>query len=153
MKAIRVHELGGPEVLKLEEMPDLKPGNGEVVVNIRAVGVNPVETYMRSGNYPRKATLPYTPGADGAGVIAALGDGVSGFKVGEPVYLSGSLSGTYAELALCTEAQVHPLPGNVSVEQGAAIGVPYATAYRAMFQVAHALPAETVLIHGATGGV
>jgi NADPH2:quinone reductase len=123
------------------------------VVNIRAVGVNPVETYMRSGNYPRKAILPYTPGADGAGVVAALGDSVNGFKVGERVYLSGSLSGTYAEQALSTEAQVHRLPDNVSFEQGAAIGVPYATAYRAMFQVAHALPAETVLIHGASGGV
>jgi NADPH:quinone reductase len=153
MKAIRVHELGGPDVLKLEEVPGLRPGKGELVVNILAVGVNPVETYIRSGNYPRKAALPYTPGADGAGVIAALGEGVTGFNIGEHVYLSGSLSGTYAEQALCTEAQVHQLPDNVGFEQGAAIGTPYATAYRAMFQVAHALPAESVLIHGASGGV
>jgi NADPH2:quinone reductase len=153
MKAIRVHEFGGPEVLKLQDVADPKPGPGEILVRIHAAGVNPVETYIRSGTYARKPALPYTPGADGAGVIDALGEGVNGFKPGNRVYLSGSLSGTYAEQALCTEPQTHHLPDKVSFEQGAAMGVPYATAYRAMFQVVHAQPAETMLVHGASGGV
>ena len=152
MKAIRVHEFGGPEVLKLEDVPDLKPGAGQVVVRIYAVGVNPVETYIRTGTYASKPNLPYTPGNDAAGVLAAIGDGVK-LKAGERVYVSGSLSGTYAEQALCSEAHVHRLPDNVSFEQGAGVGVPYGTAYRALFQRANAKAAETVLVHGASGGV
>lgn len=153
MQAIRVHEFGGPEVLKLEDVPDPKPGQGEILVHIYAAGVNPVDAYVRTGTYIRKPALPYTPGADGAGVITVVGEGVEGFKSGDRVYLSGSLTGTYAEQALCTEPQVHPLPEKVGFEPGAAMGTPYATAYRAMFQVGHALPAETVLINGASGGV
>ncbi len=153
MKAIRVREFGGPEVLKLEEVADLQPGPGQVVVRVRAVGVNPVESYMRTGTYAMKPTLPYTPGADAAGVVEAVGTGVSNVKAGDRVYTSGSLSGTYAEQTLCTEAQVHPLPANVSFEQGAAMGVAYGTAYRGLFQRGGGRPAETVLVHGASGGV
>jgi NADPH2:quinone reductase len=153
MKAIRVHEFGGPEVMKLETVPDLKPGKGEVVVRIHAAGVNPVETYIRAGVYASKPALPYTPGMDGGGVVAAAGDGVNSVKRGDRVYVAGSLSGTYAEQALCTEAQVYRLPDPASFAQGAAVGVPYATAYRAMFQITRATAAETLLIHGASGGV
>jgi NADPH2:quinone reductase len=153
MKAIRVHEFGGPEVLKLEEVPDLQPGPGQVVVRVHAVGVNPVENYMRTGTYAIKPALPYTPGADAAGVVEAVGAGVTSAKPGDRVYTSGSLSGTYAQQTLCTETQVHPLPANVSFEQGAAMGVAYGTAYRALFQRGDARPGETVLIHGASGGV
>ena len=153
MKAIRVHEFGGPEVMKLEEVADLQPGPGQVVVRVHAVGVNPVECYMRSGTYPMKPALPYTPGNDAAGVVASVGDGVTSIKAGDRVYTSGSLSGTYAEQTLCAEAQVHPLPANVSFEQGAAMGVAYGTAYRGLFQRGGAKPGETVLIHGASGGV
>ena len=152
MKAIRVHEFGPPEVMKLEEVSDLRPGAGQVVVRIHAVGVNPVETYIRSGIYPKPPT-PYTPGADGAGVIEAVGEGVASVAVGDRVYTAGSLSGTYAEKALCKESQVHPLPQRVSFAQGAAIYVPYATAYRALFQRAQALPGEVLFVHGASGGV
>lgn len=152
MKAIRVHEFGGPEVLKLEDVPDLKPGAGQVVVRIYAAGVNPVETYIRTGTYASKPNLPYTPGNDAAGVLAAIGEGVK-LKAGERVYVSGSLSGTYAEQALCSEAHVHRLPDNVSFEQGAAMGVPYGTAFRGLFQRGEARAAETLLIHGASGGV
>jgi NADPH2:quinone reductase len=153
MKAIRVHQFGGPEQLKLEDVPDFQPGPGQVVVEVHAAGVNPFEVYMRTGTYAVKPQLPYTPGADAGGLISKLGSGVQHFKVGDRVYVAGNLSGSYAEQSLCTEAQVHSLPKNVSFEQGAAIGVPYATAYRALFQKAYALPSETVLIHGASGGV
>jgi NADPH:quinone reductase len=97
--------------------------------------------------------LPYTPGNDGAGVIEQIGDSVTEFKVGDRVYTAGSISGTYAEFALCKTEQVHPLPENVSFAQGAAMGTPYATAYRGLFQRAEAKPGETVLVHGASGGV
>jgi NADPH:quinone reductase len=153
MKAIRVHEFGGPEVLKLEEVSDPQAGPGQVVVRVRAVGVNPVESYIRTGTYAMKPALPYTPGADAAGEVASVGAGVSNVEVGDRVYTSGSLSGTYAEQTLCTEAQVHPLPANVSFEQGAAMGVAYGTAYRGMFQRGGGKPGEMVLVHGASGGV
>ena len=153
MKAIRVAEFGDPGVLKLVEVPAPVPAAGQVLVRIHAIGVNPVETYIRSGNYTRKPELPYTPGSDGAGIIEAAGPGVTNFKPGERVYTAGSVTGTYAELALCTVGQVHRLPGAVTFAQGAAVGVPYATAYRALFQRGQAQPGETVLIHGASGGV
>ena len=153
MKAIRVHHFGGPEVLKVDEVPDVHPGEGQVLVKIHAVGVNPYDTYMRLGTYAIKPPLPYTPGADGAGVVAEIGSGAKRFKPGDRVYIAGSLSGAYAEFALCQESQVHPLAKNVSFEQGAAIGVPYGTAYRALFDKAQSLPGETLLVHGASGGV
>jgi NADPH2:quinone reductase len=152
MKAIQVDQFGGPEVLQLRDVPDPKPGPGQVVVKLKAVGVNPVDTYVRKGTYGPK-TFPYTPGADGAGVIESVGDGVRKVTPGDRVYLAGSLSGTYAEKALCTEAQVHPLPDGVTVQQGAAVNVPYATAYRALFFRAKAVAGATVLVHGASGGV
>jgi NADPH2:quinone reductase len=153
VKAIRVHEFGGPEVLRLEDVPDLQPGSGQVVVQIHAVGVNPVEAYVRTGTYASKPNLPYTPGDDASGVVIAVGEGVKRVKASDSVYVSGSLTGTYAEQALCNEAQVHRLPDNVSFEQGAAMGIPYGTAFRGLFQRGEAKAAETVLIHGASGGV
>jgi len=152
MNCIRVHQFGDPSVLKLEEVPDPRPAAGQVLVRIHAAGVNPVETYIRRGIYgPRQ--FPYTPGSDGAGEVVDVGEGVAWPKPGDRVYLAGSISGTYAQLALAEQSQVHPLPAAVSFEQGAAIGVPYATAYRALFQRAEARPAETLLVHGASGGV
>ncbi|HEX5816681.1 MAG TPA: NADPH:quinone reductase [Methylomirabilota bacterium] len=157
MKAIRVHKFGGPEVLQLEEVPDPKPGEGQVLVRIHAVGVNPVETYVRSGAYAALPTLPYIPGGDGAGVVKALGPGVTELKVGDRVYLTGTagerMTGAYAELAVCQVGQLKPLAPAVSFAQGAAVNVPYATAYRGLFHKARAIPGETVLVHGASGGV
>jgi NADPH:quinone reductase len=153
MKAIRVNEFGDPDVLRLEEVPTPRPGPGEVLVRMHAIGVNPVETYIRAGTYARLPKLPYTPGNDGAGVIEQTGDSMTEFKPGDRVYTAGSVTGTYAEFALCKTDQVHPLPANVSFAQGAAMGTPYATAYRGMFQRADAKPGETVLVHGASGGV
>lgn len=151
MKAIRVHQFGGPEVLRYEDVPDPQPGRSQVVVRTKAVGVNPVETYIRAGWYGPKQ-FPYTPGADAAGVVEAVGDDVTKVKPGDRVYTAGA-PGTYAELILCDQKHVHPLPSNVTFQQGAALGVPYATAYRAFHIRGHAKPGEAVLVHGASGGV
>src|SRR5262245_53877691 len=153
MKAIRVTAFGGPEVLKLEEVPTPKPESGEILLRIHATGINPAATDIRAGTYARLQQLHYTPGNDGAGVIEQVGANVSEFKAGDRVYTAGSMSGTYAEFALCKKEQVHPLPGNVSFAQGAAMGTPYATAYRGLLQRADARPGEMVLVHGASGGV
>lgn len=153
MKAIRVREFGGPEVLRLEDVPELRPGPGEIVVRVKAAGVNPVDTYIRSGTYARKPTLPYTPGADAAGVVESVGEGVACVAAGDRVYLAGTLSGAYAEQALCSTSQAHRLVQAVTFAQGAAVNIPYSTAYRALFQLARAVPGESVLVHGASGGV
>ena len=152
MKAIRVHQFGGPEVLKFEDVPDPKPGPGQVLIGVRAVGVNPVETYIRSGIYGPKE-FPYIPGTDVGGVVEEVGQNVKHFKKGDRVYTNSTTTGAYAQKAVCEISQVHPLPENVSFEQGAAIGVPYATAYRALFLRGQIRAGETVLIHGASGGV
>ena len=153
MKAIRVHAFGGPEVLRLEEVAELKPAAGQVVVRMGAAGVNPVDSYIRTGTYARKPALPYTPGTDGAGTVAAVGPEVTRFAVGDRVYLTGSLSGTYAEQSLCEAQTLVALPANVSFAQGAAIHVPYGTAYQSLFHHGHVRAGETLLVHGASGGV
>ncbi len=154
MKAIVVREWGPPEVMKLEEVPAPAPGAGQVLVRVKAVGVNPVETYVRAGTYVRKPTLPYTPGSDLAGVVDASGANVTSVKAGDRVYAHGTAgTGAYADATLCDEAQVHSLPARFSFQQGAAIGTSYGTAWRALFLRAGARPAETVFVHGASGGV
>jgi len=153
MKAIRVHEFGGPEVLKLEEVATPKPSAGEVVVRIHAAGVNPYDTYMRAGTYAVKPSLPYIPGSDGAGTVEAVGQGVKKVKPGDRVYTARTITGAYAEYALALEEQVHPLPANIDFKQGAGIWVPYGTAYHALFHAANAHARENVLVHGASGGV
>src|ERR1051325_7762283 len=119
MKAIRVNEFGGPDVLRLEEVATPQPAPGEVLVRIHAIGVNPVETYIRAGKYARLPALPYTPGNDGAGVVERIGPDANEFKPGDRVYTGGSLSGTYAEFVLCKTEQLHRLPEDVSFAQGA----------------------------------
>src|SRR5216684_8285554 len=153
MKAILVRQFGGPEVLNLEEIPTPKPEAGQVLVRIRAAGVNPYDTYMRNGTYAIKPPLPYTPGSDAAGVVDAVGEGVSKVKPGDRVYTAKTLTGAYAEYALALESQVHPLPPKITYAQGAGIWVPYGTAYHALHQRTKARAGETVLIHGASGGV
>jgi NADPH2:quinone reductase len=147
MKAIRVHQFGGPEVLQLETIPDPQPGPGQILVRVKAAGVNPVDTYVRAGGYAVKPPLPYTPGCEAAGVL----------ENGNRVYTAGSIAGpvlgNYAEVVVCEPCQVHPLPATLTFAQGAAIGVAYGTAYRALFDRANAQPGETVLVHGASGGV
>ena len=124
MKAIVVKEFGGSEVLKLEEIDTPKPGAGQLLVRIYAAGVNPADTYARSGNYAVKPNLPFTPGSDGAGVIDSIGKDVTKFKPGDRVYVARSISGTYAEYALTLENQVYTLSEHVSFSQGAGVWVP-----------------------------
>src|SRR6476646_1271995 len=161
MKAIVVREHGGPEVLKLEDLPDPRPNADQVVVRLRAVGVNPVDVYIRTGAYARKPALPFIPGSDAGGEIESVGAGVKKYKPGDRVFIHGTAAdhthghygGAYAQKAVCNLEYVYRLPANVSLAQGAAMGVPYATAYRALFHRAQTKPGETVLIHGASGGV
>jgi NADPH2:quinone reductase len=153
MKAIVVHEFGTPEVMKLEEVPDPQAGAGQVVVRIHAAGVNPFDTYMRAGTYAVKPPLPYVPGGEGAGVVHSVGEGVKRLKPGERVYVAHPITGTYAEFTLALESQVHRLPERVSFAQGAGIYVACGTAYHALYHQAKAHASETLLVHGASGGV
>ncbi|KAM9688597.1 quinone oxidoreductase isoform 1-T2 [Trichechus inunguis] len=154
MRAVRVFEFGGPEVLKLQsDVARPIPKNHQVLIKVHACGVNPVETYIRSGTYSRLPPLPYTPGSDVAGVIEAVGDNVSAFKKGDRVFTTGTVSGGYAEYAVAADHMVYSLPEKLDFKQGAAIGIPYFTAYRALFHSARAKAGETVLVHGASGGV
>jgi NADPH2:quinone reductase len=158
MRSIVVREFGAPEVMKVEQMAPLTPSASQVLVRVRSVGVNPVDTYIRSGVYANKPPLPYTPGNDGAGEVLEVGADVKGFAPGDRVYiagdnLGGARTGLCAVQALCQPTQLHHLPAHVSFAQGAAIGVPYATAYYSLHQRAHARPGETLLVHGASGGV
>ncbi|XP_047225382.1 quinone oxidoreductase isoform X1 [Girardinichthys multiradiatus] len=154
MRAIRVSEFGAPSVLKLcSDVPVPQPGRRQVLIHVRACGVNPVETYIHSGSYARKPTLPYTPGSDVAGVVDAVGEGVTAVKAGDRVFTTATESGGYAQYAVAVDDCVHKLPDALDFTQGAAIGIPYFTAYRALVHKAHVKAGETVLIHGASGGV
>lgn len=153
MKAVRVARFGAPEEMKIEKVEELKPGPGQVLVKVMAAGVNPVDAYIRSGTYKIKPALPYTPGFDAAGIVEAAGEGARRFKAGDRVYTAFAQTGSYAEKALVNEANLYPLPANLSFGEGASLGIPYATAYRAIWQKACARPGDTLLIHGASGGV
>ena len=148
-----MREFGGPEVLRIEETSEPIVGPGQVLVRVHAAGVNPADTYVRSGNYAPLPSLPYTPGQDGAGIIHRVGDGVSDIAIGARVFFHGSVTGSYAEYALGEATRVFSLPMDVSFSQGAAVGVPYGTAYRALFHKARATARDWLLVHGASGGV
>ena len=153
MKAILVSEFGAPEQMEIEEIAKPEVGNSQILVKVKAAGVNPVDTYIRAGIHAIKPNLPFTPGKDGAGIVESVGENIENFKVGDRVFLSGAITGTYAEFALCNESHVHQLPENVSFDQGAGVFVPSATSFRALFQKANAQKGETLLVHGASGGV
>jgi NADPH2:quinone reductase len=153
MKAIQVQEFGGPDVLKYEEVEKPRPGPGQVLVQIKAAGVNPVDTYILTGTYARKPNLPYTPGMDGAGIVEAIGKGVTQVKLGDRVYVEDAITGTYAEFCLAAESHVHALPLYLNFSQGSALGVPYGTAHYALFSRAKAQKGKTVFIQGGSGGV
>jgi len=156
MKAIVVSEFGKPEVLKYVDHPKPEPTDEQLLIEVKAIGVNPVDTYKRSG-YGTYATskLPYIPGgSDAAGIISQVGKSLqSRFKVGERVFTTGSITGTYAQYMLSTPNDVFPLPETLTFEQGAGIWVPYGTAYRAMNLKGQVSKGQIVLVHGASGGV
>lgn len=152
MQVIEVRRFGGPEVLELVERPMVTAGPGQVVVRVEAIGVNPLDTYIRAGTYPVLPELPYVPGGNAAGSIHECGEGVSGLAVGQRVY-TATRQGAYGEFCLCAHNQVYPLPDGISCIEGAAIGVPAATAYRALFIRGSGKTGERVLVHGASGSV
>ena len=127
MKAIRIHSTGGPEVLKLEDIPDPQPKEGEAIVRIEAAGLNFIDCYFRSGLYKGPA-LPFTLGQEAAGIVAALGPGVTDVAVGDRVAYAG-VHGAYAELAAVPAARLVKLPPGVSTRQGAAIMLQGLTAH------------------------
>jgi NADPH:quinone reductase len=153
MLSVRVHAFGEPSVLRVEDVLSPNVADGQVLVRVRAAGVNPVDTYIRSGSYALKPALPYTPGMDAAGEVEAVGRGVAHVRVGQRVWVCRSVTGTYAQLCVCEARSVQALPDALSFEQGAAVGVASLTAWIALFERAKIGAGETVLVHGASGGV
>ncbi len=154
MKAIHVHEFGGPEVMVLEDAADPTPGAGQILLDVKAAGVNPVDTTFRSGAHPlsKSLALPWTPGVDAAGDVLAVGEGVSGFAPGDRVF-GAAMSGSYAEKALLNPLRTAKLPEGLSFEEGASLPVVLYTAYYALIYKAGLKAGETVLIHAGAGGV
>jgi NADPH:quinone reductase len=150
MKAIQIHETGGPEVLQLVDSPIPQPGPGQVLIRIEAVGVNFVEIYFRKGVY--KATPPFTPGTEAAGTVEELGPGVTGFKAGDAV-ASVSVLGSYAEYALVSAAQLVKLPEGVSLKQAAAAMLQGMTAHYLAYSTFPLKAGDTALVHAGAGGV
>merc|ERR1712002_222263 len=156
MKAVRVHRFGGPEVLQVDtNVPVPEVGDDQVLIRVVFAGVNPVETYIREGQYSRLPDLPYTPGSDAAGYVQQLGRNVTTLKVGDRVFVSGTSTntGSYSQYVVSDSTYVFPLHPRLSFAQGASLGVPFFTAYKALILRAETKPGETVLIHGASGAV
>jgi len=153
MKAMVVESFGEPEVMRLVECDIPVPEAEEVLIRVEAIGVNPVDTYVRAGDYPVLPSLPYTPGKDLSGRVVGVGAGVKKWKEGDRVYSVGSRSGAYAEYALCHHSQIFSLPANLDFFQGAAVGTPGAAAWRALLTRARGKKGERLLIHGASGSV
>ena len=158
MKAVQISEFGGSEILKTVTIDEPTPNTNEVKIKLYATGLNPNESYTITGTYePFVPELPYVPGFDGAGIVEEIGPEVKNVKVGDRVFVSGFKArrntGTYAEKVVIDTQHVYHLPDNFSMEEGAALGIPMFTAYRALFQRADIKIGEYVLIHGASGAV
>jgi len=151
MKAIRIHRVGGPEVLELEDVPDPQPGEGQAIVRVEAAGVNYVDVYFRTGLYKAPA-LPFVPGQEAAGTVVATGPGVSGISVGDRVaYVA--LPGAYAELAAVPAARLVKLPGDVTPRQAAAAMLQGITAHFLATSTYPLQPGDVCIVHAAAGGV
>ena len=157
MKVLRITSFGNPPTMSYDDAADPTPGPGEVVVQVEAAGVNPVDTYVAAGQYAVKPDLPYTPGGDAAGTVLSVGEGVSDFAEGDRVIVcqttAGPLRGAFAERCVCKAEWLMTLPSHLTFAQGAAVNVAYITAFRALIEVGKPKDGDTVLIHGATGGV
>jgi NADPH2:quinone reductase len=150
MRAIRVHENGGPEVLRVETVDDPIPGPGEALVRVEAAGVNFIEIYQRKGAY--KIPLPWTPGEEGAGTIVSVGPGVTGLRAGDRV-VSYNLKGSYAELAVASADRLIAIPDDVGTSDAAAVMLQGMTAHYLVTSVYALQPGDTCLVHAAAGGV
>src|SRR5438093_6019858 len=157
MKAIVIHEYGGPEVLKYEDVPRPDPKDDQILVRVIAGGVNPVDGMIRSGMFAKyeKAVFPMIPGADIAGVVKKVGSKVTKFKPGDPVFAYVTLknSGGYAEYALMTKHEAAPKPNSLTYVEAAAVPIVALTAWQALIDTAKLKAGQTVLIHGGSGGV
>ncbi|ESO98916.1 hypothetical protein LOTGIDRAFT_187129, partial [Lottia gigantea] len=156
MRGISIKEFGGPEVLKINENLKVpQPNDDQLLIKVSAAGVNPVDTYIRSGSFPNSPSLPFTPGYDAAGVVEKVGKNVKNFKKGERVFTTCNFqgSGTYAEYVVANPIHVGHLGNKLSFEEGAGIGVPYYTAYKAFRILVGGKGGDTVLVHGASGAV
>ena len=153
MRAIRIHDYGGPEALVLEQAPCPEPQSGEVLVRILAAGVNPADWKMRLGMYKAfmPFTFPWTPGLDGAGIVEAVGANVTGWRSGQAVY--GRIQGSYAEYAKAPASDVQPKPDILTFEQAASVPVGALTAWQAVIEIAEVQSGQRILVHGAAGGV
>jgi len=150
MRAIQISKTGGPEVLEYVEIPAPKPAAGQVLVKIAASGVNFIDTYLREGRYP--AALPFVPGQEAAGVVVELGEGVSGFAVGDHVAWTG-VRGTYAEMACAPVAELLHVPAELNLEDAAAVLTQGLTAHYLAYSTYAIQPGDTVLVHAGAGGV
>jgi len=150
MKAIRVHAAGGPEVMKLEEVPDPTPGQGQVLVKLEAAGLNYIDVYFRSGQY--KAPLPLTPGLEGAGTVTAVGPGVTDLKVGDRVAYTG-IAGSYAQMNVAPADRLVKLPDGLSFRDGAAAMLQGLTAHYLITSTYPVKKGDTCLVHAAAGGM
>ncbi|WP_318247672.1 NADPH:quinone reductase [Solibacillus merdavium] len=157
LKAIRINQFGTTENLVVEQTEIQAPSKNEVRINLYAAGVNPSDVYTSTGTYAIKPELPYTPGLDGAGIVEEVGDLVTNVKVGDRVFIAslpnGDTTGTIAEKIVCESRFVHSIPEHISFEEGAALGIPALTAYRAIVGRANVKAGQTVFIHGASGAV
>ena len=157
MKAIRINQFGTSENLVVEQTEIQGPAENEVLINLYAAGVNPSDVYTSTGTYAIKPKLPYTPGLDGAGIVEEVGKQVTNVKVGDRVFIAslpnGKATGAIAEKLVCESRFVHPIPTHISFEEGAALGIPALTAYRAVIGRANVKAGQTVFIHGASGAV
>ena len=153
MKAVRVHDYGGPEVLVLEEAPRPQPQADQVLVRLLASAVNPVDAVMRAGYFKEFMPLsfPWIPGVEGAGIVAAVGENVTAFQPGQAVF--GFVSGGYAEYAAAPAGDLQPKPAHLTFEQAATVSMGSLVAWQAVIEVANVAAGQRVLVHGAAGGV
>jgi NADPH:quinone reductase len=156
VKAVRIHEYGGPEVLVYEEVPTPEPGPAQVLVRVEAATVNPVDVAVREDRFPTPKAPPKTLGSDGAGVVERVGHEVSSVKPGDEVFFSGlgvGSEGSYADYALIAEAQAVPIPAGLTFADAAALGMAFPAAYYGLVTRGTVQAGETVLVQGAAGGV
>lgn len=159
MKAVKVHEFGGPEVLKYEEVEKPNPGRGEVLVEVHASSINPIDTKSIQDGSPYNSALdlPVTPGLDIAGVITAVGEGINNIQAGNRVYGQASVlnngSGAFAEYAITSEDSIALMPDNISFKEAATLPLTAVSAYQALVEYINLQRGDKILIHGGSGGI